>query len=78
MLINESKPAVITFIDYTEAFDTVSHTFLDQALSSAGASPKLRRVIQTIFNAASGCVRIRKPDRNEEISETFNIARGFL
>ena len=78
MLINESKPAVITFIDYTAAFDTVSHAFLDRALSSAGASVKLRRVIQTIFNAASGCVRIRKPDGNEELSATFNIARGVL
>ena len=78
MLINESKPAVITFIDYTAAFDTVSHAFLDKALSSAGASLKLRRVIQTIFNAASGCVRIRTPGGQEEISSTFNIARGVL
>ena len=78
MLINESKPAVITFIDYTAAFDTVSHAFLDKALSSAGASLKLRRVIQTIYSAASGCVRIRTPGGQEEISPTFNIARGVL
>ena len=28
--------AVVTFIDYTATFDTVSHKFLDQALSSTG------------------------------------------
>ena len=78
MLIKESKPAVITFIDYTAAFDTVSHSFLDKALSSAGASTKLRRVIQSIYSAASGCVRIRNPDGTEECSDTFDISRGVL
>ena len=78
MLIRKSKPAVITFIDYTSAFDTVSHAFLDKALSSAGASMKVRRIIQTIYNAASGCVRISKPDGSQETSEPFNISRGVL
>jgi len=78
MLIQESKPAVITFIDYTAAFDTVSHVFLDKALCSAGMSVKLRRVIQTIFSAASGCVRISKPDGSQEMSDSFDISRGVL
>ena len=78
MLIREGKPAVITFIDYTAAFATVSHTFLDKALSSGGASMKVRRIIQTVYNAAAGCVRINKPDGSQETSETFDIARGVL
>ena len=41
-------------------------------------SVKVRRVIQTIFNAASGCVRIRNPNGSQETSEPFNIARGVL
>ena len=36
MILSESKPAVVTFIDYTATFDTVSHKFLDQGLRSAG------------------------------------------
>ena len=78
MILSESKPAVVTFIDYTAAFDTVSHKFLDQALSSAGISTKLRRIVQAIFSAASGCVRITKPGGCQEISEPFNISRGVL
>ena len=78
MLISESKPAVVTFIDYTAAFDTVSHKFLDQALSSAGISSKLRRIVQSIFLAATGCVRITKPDGCQETSEPFSISRGVL
>ena len=58
MLIKESRPAVIIFIDYTAAFDTQSQVFLDEALSNAGIAVKVRRVIQSIFHAASGCVRI--------------------
>ena len=54
MLIQESKPAVI---DYIAAFYTLSHVFLNKALRSAGISVKLRRVIQTIFSAASGCMK---------------------
>ena len=78
MILSESKPAVVTFIDYTAAFDTVSHKFLDQALSSAGISTKLRRIVQAIFSAASGCVRITKPGGCQEISEPFDISRGVL
>ena len=38
MLLCESKPAVVTFIDYTAAFDTESQLFLDEALNAAGVS----------------------------------------
>ena len=78
MILRESREAIVTFIDYTAAFDTESQLFLDEALGSAGVSPKVRRVIQSIFNAASGCVRIRNPDGTEELSAPFNISRGVL
>ena len=78
MLLRESREAVVTFIDYTAAFDTESQVFLDEALSSAGVSSKVRRMIQSIFTAASGCIRIRNPDRSVETSEPFNISRGVL
>ena len=73
MILREAREAVITFIDYKAAFDTESQLFLDEALSSAGASIKVRRVIQAVFNAASGCIRIE-----DELSEPFNISRGVL
>ena len=52
--------------------------FIDKALGSAGVSPKVRRGIQSIFNAASGCVRIRNPDGTEELLDPFEISRGVL
>ena len=73
MILRESREALVTFIDYKAAFDTESQLFLDEALSSAGVSTKLRRIIQSIFKAAVGCVRI-----DNETSATFNICRGVL
>ena len=78
MLLRESKPAVVTFIDYTAAFDTESQLFLDEALNAAGVSIKLRRIIQSVFHAASGCVRITKPNGEHVLSDPFNISRGVL
>ncbi|XP_066263263.1 uncharacterized protein [Branchiostoma lanceolatum] len=78
MLLREAKPAVVTFIDYAAAFDTESQLFLDEALSSAGASLKVRRIIQAIFGAATGCVCVTSPSGNQELSDPFKISRGVL
>ena len=36
----EGRHAVITFIDYSAAFDTESQMFLDEALAEAGVGAK--------------------------------------
>ena len=73
MILREDKEAVITFIDYKAAFDTESQRYLDNALSSAGVSVKVRRLIQSIFRMASGCIRI-----GSSTSDSFDISRGVL
>ena len=78
MVLREGRQAVITFIDYTAAFDTESQLFLDSALADAGVSVKVRRIIQAIFAAATGVVRIRQPSGENVLSEPFNIERGVL
>ena len=59
LLINEvikaGEEAVVTFIDYTAAFDSVSHRFLYESLAEANVPPKVCRIIYT---AANGAVRI--------------------
>ena len=78
MLLRESRQVVITFIDYSAAFDTESQIFLDEALSKASISPKLRRIVQSIFHVASGCVRIQAPDGTMKFSDQFDISRSIL
>ena len=78
MLLRENREAVVTFIDYSAAFDTESQLFLDEALSVAGVSGKVRRVIQAIFSAAQGCVRTQNADGTPVFSDFFDILRGVL
>ena len=78
MVLREGRQAVVTFIDYSAAFDTESHLFLDSALAETGISSKVRRIVQSIFAAATGVVRIRQQDGGVAMSEPFNIERGVL
>ena len=73
IILRKNQEALVTFIENKAAFDTESQKFLDNALSSANVSTKVRRIIQFIFRAASGCVRI-----GNNTSKTFNISRGVL
>ena len=78
MLLREGRQAVITFIDYSVAFDTERQLFLDEALTEAEVDAKVRRIVQAIFAAATGVVRIRQADGSIALSKPFNIARGVL
>ena len=78
MVLHEGRRAVVTFIDYSAAFDTESQIFLDSALAEAGVSVKVRRIVQAIFASATGVVRIRQPGGGILLSEPFNIERGVL
>ena len=61
IILPESRQAVITFIDYSAAFNTESQMFLEEALAEAGVGAKVRRIVQAIFTAATGVVRLRQP-----------------
>ena len=78
MVLRGGWNAVITLIDYSAAFDSESQIFLDGALADAGVSVKVRRIIQAIFAAATGIVRIRLSSGVDVMSEPFNIERGVL
>ena len=72
-----STQAVVTFIDYSAAFDMESQ-FIDSALAETGISSKVRRIVQAMFAAATCVVPIRQQDGGVETSDPFNIERGVL
>ena len=76
MVLREGRKAVVTFIDYSVAFDTERQLFLDSALAETGVSSKVRPIVQAIFAAATCVVRIRQEDGGVDMSEPFNIERG--
>ena len=78
MILREDRQAVITFIDYSAAFDTESQMFLDEALAETGVGAKVRRIVQAIFATTTGVVRLRHLDGTMKLSEPFDIARGVL
>ena len=52
--------ASIAFLDYIAAFDSVDHAFLDESLRHAGASPKSRAILRSIYRKANACVRAKR------------------
>ena len=56
------KSLAIVYIDYSAAFDTVSHKFLDTALREAGMSNKLRSMFRAIYNSASAFTTVKGAD----------------
>ena len=61
-MFDAGKTLYVTFIDYSAAFDSVSHKFLDQALKAAGASDKSRSLFLAVYNAA--CAMTKVPSTN--------------
>ena len=74
MVFREGRQVVITFIDYSAAFDIEGQLLLDSALADAGDSVKVRRITQAIFTAATRVIRSRQPSGNNMFSEPFSIA----
>ena len=77
-ILKADEEAIATFIDYTAAFDSISHRFLDEALTDAGVSTKVRRIIRAIYSTATGIVRIKQPSGDMVYSGTFDIRRGAI
>jgi hypothetical protein len=67
-------PLEITFIDYTQAFDTISHEFLKISMEEHGLPLKIREVIGAMDKNAMGRVRGSFGAK----SEPFSIKRGVL
>ena len=77
-VLRAGKQAVVTFIDYRAAFDTISHRFLDESLTAAGVQPKIRRIVKAIYTEATGMVRLRLPSGETMCSEPFPVRRGVI
>ena len=83
LIINEGDDSLSSFPeDHVDepasSFDTESQLFLDSALAETGVSSKVRRIVQAIFAAATGVVRIRQQDGGVVMSEPFNIESGVM
>ena len=77
-MIEQGREMAATFIDYSAAFDTVSHKFLDLTLKDAGASTKTRSIFRAVYNAASAMTKVQSTDGEVVMSNPFPINRGVV
>ena len=77
-MLERGEPLYVTFIDYSAAFDSVSHKFLDEALHAAGASNKTRAMFRAIYRAATARTAVQGTDGKTVFSDVFPINRGVV
>ena len=76
--LEAGNDAFIAFIDFTAAFDSVSHKFLDESLAKMGASVQSRALFRTIYDNAKGQIRVRNKDGSTTFSQSLVIKRGVV
>mgnify|MGYP003326603192 CR=1 FL=1 len=77
-MLERGEKLYATFIDYSAAFDSVSHKFLDRALKRAGASNKTRSLFRAIYRAASAYTEVNSTDDTVVKSQPFPVDRGVI
>ena len=77
-VIKDDRKLLVTYIDYSAAFDTVSHKFLDESLKQAKATRKTRAMFRAIYAAAEGTARVRGLDGEHIYSDSFKVRRGVI
>ena len=77
-IIRNDRRCVVTYIDYSAAFDSVSHKFIDATLADAGASRKTRAIFRAIYEAAAGVARVSGIDGTYSFSGAFSVGRGVI
>ena len=69
--VDQATEGYIVFIDYSKAFDNVSHPKLFETMTQMGFAAHLIKLIQSLYHEQEAVIRW-----NNERTETFNIHKG--
>ena len=69
---------IITYIDFTAAFDSILHSYLLNALREYGVPMKYCRLVQAIYNSAKVRVKIQEVSGSKKYSRPVSIKRGVI
>ena len=75
-MLRRGQRIVLTFIDYSVAFDSISHKFLDEALADVGVSFKLRAMFRAVYSVVSAFTSVPAPDGKTVKSDCFRVKCG--
>ena len=76
--LREGRKIIAVFLDFKNAFSTISHKYMDRVLKRAKVSTKIRTLIRSIYTHAHGKVRQQNADGSHEFSAAFDINRGVI
>ena len=77
----ESEPrsrGIVTYIDFTAAFDSILHSYLLNALVQYGVPYKYCRLIKAIYDSAKVRVRLQEPGGTKSYSSNVSVNRGVI
>ena len=76
--IREGKRVACCFIDFADAFSSISHNYLIIALARAKVPAKLQRLVLATYKQAAARVRIDQLNGETVFSPQFQIDRGVV
>ena len=77
-MLQEGKEMAVTFIDYSVAFDSVSHKFIDMTLEEVGAKPRTRALFRAVYGGAAAMAKVKDVDGKFVLSKRFPVRRGVV
>ena len=66
------------FIDFSAAFDSLSHKFIDKSLDAAGVTDKTRAMFRAIYSSATARTAVPGIDGETVLSDLFPVKRGVV
>ena len=69
---------IITYIDFTAAFDSILHSYLLKALKEYGVPLKYCRLVKAIYESAKVRVRLQCPGGKKAYSRSVPVKRGAI
>ena len=77
-MLEQGRSAIITYIDFKSAFDSINHSFLLSSLRSYGCPEKYVRLVSLMYETASVTVRVQLKDGIQAYSRKVHVRRGVL
>ena len=69
---------IVTYIDFTAAFDSILHSYLLNALVQYNVPLKYCRLIKMIYDSAQVRVRLQEPGGEKSYSRNVSVKRGVI
>ena len=77
-VLEEGRKVLAIFVDFKDAFSTMSHKFMKRMLKQIGVSKKVRQLFKSIYSQACGKIRQINADGTFTYSKLFEINRGVI